>query len=103
MEGGFGSHAKPEHNDMGFLQEEQAAIFQEGNIREFIDAPERLLIRLLPQEPILPFFRHTCLPNSPNQVSSPNQTLASRASARGDLRTTHRLRRPPLLLLPFHG
>ena len=45
MDGGFGGHAKYGHHDLGSLQEDPMAVFQAGDIREFVGASEKLLIR----------------------------------------------------------
>ena len=45
MDGGFGGHAKYEHHDLGSLQDNTMGVFQEGDIREFMGASEKLLIR----------------------------------------------------------
>ena len=45
MDGGYGGHAKYEHHDIGSLQEDQMAVFREGDIRVFVGASDKLLIR----------------------------------------------------------
>ena len=45
MDGGFGGHANYEHHDLGSLQQNPMSVFQEGDIREFVGASEKLLIR----------------------------------------------------------
>jgi hypothetical protein len=45
MDSGFGGHAKYEHHDLGSLQENTMAVFREGDIREFVGASDKLLIR----------------------------------------------------------